>query len=69
MADREGGGGVVGEPHSNSEEQQTETYGRPDSNCSGPTKILIHCAVLNLHVDNVLCLNFCITSYFLYHLI
>ena len=44
MAGREGGGGVVGEPHSNSEEEQTETYGRPYSNCSGPTKILMYFA-------------------------
>ena len=44
VAAREGGGGVVGEPHSNSEEQQTRTYGRPDSNCSGPTKILMYCS-------------------------
>ena len=44
MAGREGGGGVVGEPHNNSEEEQTETYGLPDSNCSGPYKILMYCA-------------------------
>ena len=41
MAGREGGGGDVGESHSNSEEEQTISYGRPDTNGIGPTKILI----------------------------
>ena len=41
MAGREGGGGVVGESHGNSEEEQTTSYGRPDTNGIGPTTILI----------------------------
>ena len=37
MAGREGGGGVVGQSHSNSEEEQTATDGTTDTNGSGPT--------------------------------
>ena len=41
VAGREGGGGDVGESHGNSEEKQTTSYGRTDTNGIGPTKILI----------------------------
>ena len=37
MAGREGGGGVVGQSHRNSEEEQTATDGRTDTNDSGQT--------------------------------
>ena len=37
VAGREGGGGVVGQSHSNSEEEQTATDGTTDTNGSGPT--------------------------------
>ena len=37
VAGREGGGGVVGQSHSKSEEEQTATDGTTDTNGSGPT--------------------------------
>ena len=37
MAGREGGGGVVGQSHINSKEEQTTTVGRTDTDGSGPT--------------------------------
>ena len=37
MAGREGGGGVVGQSHSNSEEEQTATDGTTDTNGVGRT--------------------------------
>ena len=66
MAGREGGGGVVGESHSNSKEEHTTSYGRPDTNGFGPTKILImfrHYFFLYMWIN-----IFCITLVFLYHL-
>ena len=42
MAGREGGGGVVGQSHSNSEEEQTATDGTTDTNGSGPTLNFYH---------------------------
>ena len=47
MAGREGGGGVVGESHGYSEEEQTTSYGRTDTNGFGPTKILIMFRLIN----------------------
>ena len=63
MAGREGGGGVVGESHSNSEEEQTTFYGRTDTSGIGPTKILIMFRHYYMWIS-----IFCITLVFLYHL-
>ena len=65
MAGREGGGGVVGESHSNSEEEQTTFYGRTDTSGIGPTKILIilrhYFFVLYMWINNFVSpLYFCI---------
>ena len=41
MAGREGGGGVMGQSHSHSEEEQTATDGRTDTDSSGQTEFLV----------------------------
>ena len=56
MAGREGGGSVVGQSHSNSERQQTATYGGTDTNGSGqildgPLKRKKHYCIIGLHIE------------------
>ena len=41
MAGREGGGGVVGQSHSNSEEKQTTTDGRTDTDGFGTWSVFV----------------------------
>ena len=41
VAGREGGGGDIGKSHSNSEEEQTTSYGRPNTNGFRAPKIMI----------------------------
>ena len=52
MAGREGGGGVVGQSHSNSERQQTATYGGTDRD--GPQQTLnffhLNCCFVLYHL-------------------
>ena len=51
MAGREGGGSVVGEPHSNSEGLRSLTYGRPANNGIGPT-IVITSTIIRMQTYN-----------------
>ena len=63
MAGREGGGGDVGESHGNSEEEQTTSYGRTDTNGIGPTTVLImfrHYFDCFIHVDKYILYHLCI---------
>ena len=63
MAGREGGGGVVGQSHSNSEEEQTATDGTTDTNGSRPTLNFVSCELLFCFVSLFL-LNFLFYFYF-----
>ena len=60
MAGREGGGGVVGQSHSNSEEEQTATDGRTDTDGSGPTLSFVSCELLFCFVSLVIFILFLI---------
>ena len=53
VAGREGGGGVVGQSHSNSEEEQTATNGTTDTNGSGPTLNFVSCELIFCFVSLV----------------
>ena len=64
MAGREGGRGVVGQSHSNSEEEQTATDGTTDSNGSGPTLNFVSCELLFCFVSLIFLLNIYFISIF-----